>query len=60
MTDYLDPQVRPETHKAPSERQQYSQIPFKRECKHCGLQKRVHINELFCPEWRLRQLDGDR
>lgn len=29
-------------------------------CSHCGLIQREHINSLFCPEWRLRQLDGDR
>ena len=29
-------------------------------CRECGLIQREHINSLFCPEWRLRQLDGDR
>lgn len=29
-------------------------------CEHCELEKREHINGRFCPEWRLRQLDGDR
>jgi hypothetical protein len=29
-------------------------------CEHCGLVQIQHINSLFCPEWRLRQLDGDR
>jgi hypothetical protein len=30
------------------------------ECSHCGLSQKQHINRFFCPEWRLRQLDGDR
>lgn len=29
-------------------------------CRECGLEQREHINSLFCPEWRLRLLDGDR
>jgi len=29
-------------------------------CTHCGLVQREHINAVYCPEWRLRQLDGDR
>ena len=29
-------------------------------CFHCGLKQREHINAVYCPEWRLRQLDGDR
>lgn len=29
-------------------------------CHECGLTQREHINSLFCPEWRLRALDGDR
>jgi len=29
-------------------------------CQHCGLVQREHINAVYCPEWRLRQLDGDR
>jgi len=29
-------------------------------CSHCALERREHINGVYCPEWRLRQLDGDR
>lgn len=29
-------------------------------CEVCGLERREHINSVYCPEWRLRQLDGDR
>jgi len=29
-------------------------------CHHCQLEQREHINGVYCPEWRLRQLDGDR
>jgi len=29
-------------------------------CQHCGLVQREHINAVYCPEWRLRMLDGDR
>jgi hypothetical protein len=29
-------------------------------CENCTLSKWQHINRRFCPEWRLRQLDGDR
>jgi hypothetical protein len=36
-------------------------MPFHlRGCRHCDLDKDQHINDRFCPEWRLRQLDGDR
>lgn len=29
-------------------------------CRHCELEQRDHINAVYCPEWALRQLDGDR
>lgn len=29
-------------------------------CDHCQLEQSQHINDLYCPEWRLRQMDGDR
>jgi len=35
-------------------------IPRQFVCVHCGLVQREHINAVYCPEWRLRQLDGDR
>lgn len=53
---------------ATKERKQWTPIYMGEEhhyrCSHCGGVKSQHIRDadhyLYCPEWRLRQLDGDR
>lgn len=60
MTDYTDPES-PVADPHASDRLTFenSRGPLGT-CTHCLLLRREHINGYFCPEWRLRQLDGDR
>lgn len=66
MTDYTDPES-PVADPHVAERKRYFAVymgeGIPHLCLHCRLPQDQHIHEgwlRFCPEWRLRQLDGDR
>lgn len=75
MTDYLDPEASfPDHHAEEAEREIERRLAAADDarlqwrpalvqltvCQSCRLEQREHINNRFCPEWRLRQLSGDR
>jgi len=63
MTDYTDPES-PIADPFALERKRWRPVrkhdPWMFECFNCNLKQREHINNIYCPEWRLRQMDGDR